>query len=257
MDSPRTLHPQATNVIHHSGGTALSEPEEASFSFLARGRHLSLAMLSRNTSRCRLWQRLLSQRMASACCSTTAPAPLRIRLIISGSDRYLYKGDAERIYGNKSPAPLHSALLTALFSDLVLLHIYPVRALLSSPRGVYERGFTAAPVGSGGGRIQRCLQVKLSVWLRLMVVAPDLVPICHCEGADGGQLDACDDLELAELVELGRHIRPESHHGHHALPCRRLTSDVIPCLPFNHYQENDQEFSRRQIGVAVQVQQQR
>ena len=52
-----------------------------------------------------------------------------------------------------------------------------------------------------------------------MVVAPDLVPIRHRKGTDGGQLDACDDLELAQLVELGRHIWPEGHHGHHALQC--------------------------------------
>lgn len=40
------------------------------------GAHLSLAMLRRRTSRCRFWQRLLSHRMASAWCSTTAPVPL-------------------------------------------------------------------------------------------------------------------------------------------------------------------------------------
>ena len=41
----------------------------------ADGSHVSRARLSRSTSRCRLWQRRVSQRTTSAWCSTTAAAP--------------------------------------------------------------------------------------------------------------------------------------------------------------------------------------
>jgi hypothetical protein len=72
-------------------------------------------------------------------------------------------------------------------------------------------------VGRVWGRVQRGAQEELRVRLRLVVVAPDLAGIGDCECADDGQLDAGDDLQLAQLVQLCWHVRPERHHCHHTL----------------------------------------
>lgn len=72
-------------------------------------------------------------------------------------------------------------------------------------------------MGRVWGRVQRGAQEELRIRLRLVVVAPDLAGIGDRECADDGQLDAGDDLQFAQLVQLCWHVRPERHHCHHTL----------------------------------------
>ena len=60
-------------------------------------------------------------------------------------------------------------------------------------------------------------QVLLGVRLHLPVVAPQVQQVCDGKDSDDCKLQGGDDLELAELVRLGRNLCPKGHHCHKAL----------------------------------------
>ena len=60
-------------------------------------------------------------------------------------------------------------------------------------------------------------QILLGVRLHLPEVTPQVQQVGDGKGSDDRELQRGDDLELAELVGLGRYARPECHHCDKAL----------------------------------------